>query len=175
MTRVERQLIKIVFFLISYFFSFPIDEIDFRGIPANEISFHWFSNHWIDGIYMSPTTNQNTAFSQVTLILGITCPVGLLGQSFSSSGCRRRLLQDEDHSGIQQSLWDPTLGFVPWFVLNAFRDVSGAVPEWPWISGFMRKWSRRANAPSMRFFVLLNSDENFLVTLPSISSETWVM
>ena len=30
------------------------------------------------------------------------------------------------------------------------------VPEWPWIVGFMKKSSRRANAPSMWFSVLLN-------------------
>ena len=65
--------------------------------------------------------------------------------------------------------------FAPWFILKMFRDVSGAVPEWPWISEFVRKSSRHANAPSMRFSVLLNSCDNFLVTLPSISSETWLM
>ena len=65
--------------------------------------------------------------------------------------------------------------FVPWFEPYAFRDVSGAVPEWPWISGFMRKSSRRDNAPKMRFSVLLNSWDNFFVSLPSISWETWVM
>ena len=42
-------------------------------------------------------------------------------------------------------------------------------------SGLMRKSSRRANAPSMRFSVLLNSFDNLFVTIPSISSETWVM
>ena len=68
-----------------------------------------------------------------------------------------------------------SVSFVPWLILNAFRDVSGAVPEWPWFSGFMRKSSRCANAPSMRFFDLLNSHDSFFVTLPSISSETWVM
>ena len=72
------------------------------------------------------------------------------------------------------SLWESS-SFVHWLILNTFRDVSGAVPEWPWISGFMRKSSRRANAPSMRFSVLLNSCDNFLVTLPSVSSETWIM
>ena len=51
----------------------------------------------------------------------------------------------------------------------------GVVPEWPWKSGFMRKSSSRASAHSMRFSVLLNSCDNFLVTLPSISSENWVI
>ena len=72
------------------------------------------------------------------------------------------------------SLWESS-SFVPWLALNAFRDVSGAVPECPWISGLMRKSSSRASAPSMRFSVLLNSCDNFFVTLPSISSETWAM
>ena len=72
------------------------------------------------------------------------------------------------------SLWESS-SFVPWFILNAFRDASGLVPEWPWITGFMRKSSIRASAPSMRFSVLLNSSDNLLVTLPSISSGTWVM
>ena len=38
------------------------------------------------------------------------------------------------------SLWESS-SFVPWFVLNAFRDISGVVPDLPWISGFMRKLS----------------------------------
>ena len=38
-----------------------------------------------------------------------------------------------------------------------------------WISGIMRKSSSRANAPSIRFSVLINSWDNFLVTRPSIS------
>ena len=69
------------------------------------------------------------------------------------------------------SLWELS-SFVPWSVPNAFRDVSGAVLEWPWVGGFMRKWSRRANAPNMRFSVILNTCDNFFVTLPSISSST---
>ena len=72
------------------------------------------------------------------------------------------------------SLWKSS-SFVPWFVPYAFRDVSGAVPEWPWISGFMRKSSRGDSASKMRFSVLLNSRDNFVLTPPSISSETWVM
>ena len=38
------------------------------------------------------------------------------------------------------SLWESS-SFVPWFVINAFRDISGVVPEWPWINVFMRKLS----------------------------------
>ena len=40
------------------------------------------------------------------------------------------------------AIWELS-SFVPWLVLNAFRDVSGAVPAWPWFSEFMRKSSRR--------------------------------
>ena len=73
------------------------------------------------------------------------------------------------------SRWWESSSFVPWLILNTFRDVSGVVPEWPWSSGFMRKSSRRPNAPSMRFFVPLNSLDNLFVTLASIFSETWVI
>ena len=63
------------------------------------------------------------------------------------------------------SFWESS-SFVPWLVLNAFRQGSGVVPEWPCNSGFIRKSSRRANAASMRFFVLLTSFDNLFVTLP---------
>ena len=38
------------------------------------------------------------------------------------------------------SLWESP-SFVPRFVLNAFRDITGVVPDLPWSSGFMRKSS----------------------------------
>ena len=72
------------------------------------------------------------------------------------------------------SLWESS-SFVPCFVPYAFRDISGAVPEWPWPSGFMRKSSKRDSAPRMRFSVLLNSWDNVFVTLRSTSSEIWVI
>ena len=72
------------------------------------------------------------------------------------------------------SFWESS-SFVPWLILNAFLEGSGVVPECPCSNGFMRKLSRRAKAPRMRFFVLLNSFDSLFVTLPSISSETWVM
>ena len=78
------------------------------------------------------------------------------------------------------SLWESS-SFVPWSVPNGFRDVSGVVPEWPWISGFMRKSSSRPSAPSMRFSVLLNSCDNLLWLYPQFHQklewcsplETW--
>ena len=39
----------------------------------------------------------------------------------------------------------------------AFRDVSGADPERPWINGFRKNSSSQERAPKMRFSVLLNS------------------
>ena len=60
------------------------------------------------------------------------------------------------------SFWESS-SFVPWLVLNALREGSGVVPEWPWSSGFKRKSSRRA---SMRFSVLLNSLTFFLWPFP---------
>ena len=72
------------------------------------------------------------------------------------------------------SLWESSW-LVPWSVPYAYPDVSGAVPEWPWIIGFMRKSSRRDSAPKIQFLVLLNSWDNLFVILPSISSKTWAM
>ena len=63
------------------------------------------------------------------------------------------------------SFWDSS-SFVPWFILNTFRDASGVVPEWPWSSGFMRKSSSLASAPGIRFSVLLKSCDNFLWLFP---------
>ena len=92
------------------------------------------------------------------------CRGQLLGQSFVSSGSARGLLQDEDHSGSH-----------PHSFPGLCHMRCGTSPEWPCISGFKRESSRRDNAPNTRFSVLLNSWDNFFVTLPSISSENWVM
>ena len=53
------------------------------------------------------------------------------------------------------SLWESS-SFVRSFLPSAFRDVTGVVPEWRWISGFMRKSSGRDSALKMLFSVLLN-------------------
>ena len=53
-----------------------------------------------------------------------------------------------------------------------FRDVPRTVLENVWICGFMRKSSNLDRAPKMRDSVLRNSWDSFLVTVPSISSET---
>ena len=145
---------------------------------------HPFSLHWLANVFFSFPKFFNLAVVsesakallrcetwvqlKFSVFLHSSCRGHLLGQSFVSSGCWRGLLQDEDYSGESSS-------FVPSRILKHVPDVSGVVPEWPWISGFMRKSSSRAGAPSMRFSALLNSCDHFLVILHSISSETWVM
>ena len=65
--------------------------------------------------------------------------------------------------------------FVPWFSTFVFRNVPGTVPECICICGFKRNSSNLERAPKMRDSVLLSSWDSFLVTLPSISSETCVI
>ena len=62
--------------------------------------------------------------------------------------------------------------FVPWFSMFVFRNVPGTVPECVRICAFKRNSSNLNRADEMCDSVLLNSRHSFLVTLPSISSET---
>ena len=62
---------------------------------------------------------------------------------------------------------------VPWFSRLLLLDVPGTATEQVRTCGFKRNSSSFDKAPKMRDSVLLNSIESFLVTLPSISSETW--
>ena len=96
------------------------------------------------------------------------CHGHLLGQSFVSSDSERCLLQVEDHSGSRSHSF-PGLCYMR----------SGTSPECfrgsPELEG---SWENRQDGTArleMRFSVLLNSWENFFVTLPSISWETWLM
>ena len=72
------------------------------------------------------------------------------------------------------SLWESS-SFVPWFITLVFRNVPGTVPECVRISWCKRNSSNLDRAPKMRDSVRLNSWDSFLVTLPSISSETCVI
>ena len=65
--------------------------------------------------------------------------------------------------------------FVPWLSTFVFRNVLGTVPECVVICWFKRNSSNLDNAPKIRDSVLLNSWDSFLVTLPSICSETCVI
>ena len=92
-----------------------------------------------------------------------------LGLNRLNDGADRRMfpLEDEDHQG--------TILIGSWFSTFVFRNVPGTVPECVRICGFKRNSSNLARAPKMRDFVLLNSWDNFLVTLPSILSKTSVI
>ena len=72
------------------------------------------------------------------------------------------------------SLWESS-SFVPWFSTFVFRNVPGRVSECVRICWFERNSSNLVRAPKMRDSVLLNSWDSFLLTLPSISSETCVI
>ena len=62
---------------------------------------------------------------------------------------------------------------VPWLSKLLLLEVPGATTEQVRTCGFKRNSSSFDKAPKIRDSVLLNSFESFLVTLPSISSETW--
>ena len=72
------------------------------------------------------------------------------------------------------SLWEPS-SFVPWFSTFVFQNVPGTVSECVRICWFKRNSSNLDRVPKKRDSVLLNSWDSFLVTLPSISSETCVI
>ena len=72
------------------------------------------------------------------------------------------------------SLWESS-SFVPWFSTFVFRNVPGTVLECVCICWFERNSSNLVRAPKMRGSVLLNSWDSFLPTLPSFSSETFVI
>ena len=61
------------------------------------------------------------------------------------------------------------------FSESLFRDVPGTVLEQVCTCGFRRNSSSFDKAPKIRDSVRLNSWASFLVNLPSISSDTWVM
>ena len=72
------------------------------------------------------------------------------------------------------SLWE-LCSFFPWFSTFVFRNVRGTVPKCVCICWFERNSSNSVRASKMRDSVLLNSWDSFLLTLPSISSETCVI
>ena len=72
------------------------------------------------------------------------------------------------------SLWESS-SFVPWFPKFVFRNFPGTVSECVCICWFERHSSNLVRAPKMRDSVLLNLWDSFLLTLPSISSETCVI
>ena len=62
-----------------------------------------------------------------------------------------------------------------WFSLLEFPDICGTTPEWTRPCGFKRNSSRCDKVPEMHISVLLSSWEGVFVTLPAISSDTWIV
>ena len=69
-------------------------------------------------------------------------------------------------------LWSPV---GTWFPTFMFRDVPGTITDCTGTCGFRRNSSSLDRAPGIRLPVLLNSWDNFFVTLPFISCDTWVI
>ena len=61
------------------------------------------------------------------------------------------------------------------FSKSLFRDVPGTLPEHVRTCRFRRNPSSLDRTPKIRDYIRLNSWDSFLVTVPSISYETWVM
>ena len=81
----------------------------------------------------------------------------------------------EKYLALGQGSSEERFPVVSWFSELPFLDVPGTATEQVRTCGFRRNSSSFDNAPKIRESVLLNSFESFLVTLPSISAETWEM
>ena len=91
--------------------------------------------------------------------------------SSRSKSVEGRDRQTEGPTSGWGSSWERS-SFGSWFFTFVFRNVPGKVPECVRICEFKRNSSILDRAPKMRDSVLLNSWDSFLVTLPSISSES---
>ena len=89
----------------------------------------------------------------------------LLGQSFVLSDSERCLLKTEDQFGSRPYSFPGLCHMRSGTSPERFRSSPKLVGSWE---------SHQDSAPKMRFSVQLNSWDNFFVTLPSISSKTWV-
>ena len=94
------------------------------------------------------------------------CRRPCLSRNFVKIYSKKPLLQDEDHSG-----YDPHL--IPGFLYLISWMSPEQLPSEPELGsdGTRQVW----RAPKMQFSVLLNSWDNFFITLPSTSSDTWVI
>ena len=91
-----------------------------------------------------------------------------LNQLNDGTDRRRVPLQDEDHPGNDPHLVPGFPHLCSGMFPERFRSASVSVGSREFSSNVDR-------APKMRDSVLLNSWDSFLVTLPSISSESWVI
>ena len=96
------------------------------------------------------------------------------GASSGPESTEWRDWQTEGPTSGWESSWERS-SFGSWFSTFVFRNVPGTVPECVRICGFKRNSSKLDRAPKLRDSVLVHSWDSFLVTLPSISSETCVI
>ena len=106
--------------------------------------------------------------------IGTSRPFYLWGYS-SASGLVRWSKWWEEYLTSGQESSEERSPVVSRFSELLFLDVPGRATEQVRTCGFRRNSSSFDKAPKIRDSVLLNSFESFLVTLPSISSETWQM
>ena len=123
------------------------------------------SRHWQISSVAPVTMSRRWRISSVA-------PVTMSRQSFGPEFCV--VWPRKMPASGWGSLWELS-SFVPWFSTFVFRNVPGTVPECVVICGFKRNSSNLDRAPKMRDYVLLNSWDSFLMTLPSISSENCVI
>ena len=109
-----------------------------------------------------------------TLLTLLTVIHRVSGASSVSESIEWRDWQTEGPTSGWWSIWESS-SFVPWFSTFVFRNVPGSVPEWVRICWSKRMLSNLDRAHKMWDSVLLNSWDKYLVTLPSISSETCVI
>ena len=106
-----------------------------------------------------------------SLVVCSITPVIVLWFPPVSGSIEWRDWQTEGPTSGWGSLWESS-SFVPWFSMFVFRNVPGTVSECVRICRFKRNSSNLDRASKMRDSALLNSWDSFLLTLPSISSET---
>ena len=98
-----------------------------------------------------------------------------LWETSSASGSIEFLDQQAKNSNSAWIYFSKRFPFVFRFSTSLFWDIPGMFPWSVRTCGFKRNSSNSDRAPKMRDFVLLNSWDSFLVTLPLISSELYEM
>ena len=106
--------------------------------------------------------------------LRVYCALRMWGTSSWSESTEWWDRKSEDPTSGRGSFWERS-SFGSWFSTSVFCHVSEMVPECVRTYGFKKNSSRLDRGTKMRDFVLLNSRDNLLVTLPSISTETRIM
>ena len=96
------------------------------------------------------------------------------GASSESESIAWRDWQTKGPTSGWGSSWERS-SFDSWFSTFVFHNLPGTATEQVGTCGFRRNSSTIDKAHKTHDSVLLNSLENFFVTLPSISPETWEM